>query len=122
MSGSKVSKTEVKNAADAAASMAHVFRDASMIAVERELDYINTELRKNVPLMYALSGFLKDDSLVALLEGRMGNTVAAADVASSRASGKGAFGVLRLSWKKWAHIQRETKLIILLLRISCNFP
>ena len=51
------------------------------------------------------------------------NTVAAADVASSPASGsQGAFGVLRLSWKKWAHIQRETKLIILLLRISCNFP
>ena len=75
MSGVKVSSREAKTALNSAATMAEVFRDAGSLALERELNFVCEELRKNEPLLYRLSGYLKDDSLVALLDGRMNATV-----------------------------------------------
>ena len=75
MSGERVSSREAKTALDSAAAMAVVFRDAGELALERELNFVCEELRKNEPLLYRLSGYLKDDSLVALLDGRMNATV-----------------------------------------------
>ena len=104
---------EAKAALESAGRMANVFRDACEIAVERELDYICGELRNNEPLLYRLSGYLKDDTLVALLDGRMNATVDDEDKALSRASGsRPTIGILRISWKKWDHIQKEQKLLI----------
>ena len=75
MSHSKVSSREARTASNSAATMAEVFRDAGELALERELKFVCDELRKNEPLLYRLSGYLKDDSLVALLDGRMNATV-----------------------------------------------
>ena len=75
MSGGKVSSREAKTALNSAATMAEVFRDAGELALERELNFVCEKLRKNEPLLYRLSGYLKDDSLVALLDGRMDATV-----------------------------------------------
>ena len=70
-----MSSREAKTALNSAATMAEVFRDAGELALERELNFVCEELRKNEPLLYRLSGYLKDDSLVALLDGRMNATV-----------------------------------------------
>ena len=105
MSGGKVSSREAKTALNSAATMAEVFRDAGTLALERELTFVCEELRKNEPLLYRLSGHLKDDSLVALLDGRMNATVARDNEGSS--SGKGSMpsnGVLRHAWKRWNYI------------------
>ena len=82
MSGGKVSSREAKTALNSAATMAEVFRDAGTLALERELTFVCEELRKNEPLLYRLSGYLKDDSLVALLDGRMDATVGRGDEGS----------------------------------------
>ena len=106
MSGGKVSSREAKTALNSAATMAEVFRDAGELALERELNFVCEELRKNEPLLYRLSGYLKDDSLVALLDGRMNATVGQDNGGSSRGKGsKPTSGVLRQAWKKWEHIQ-----------------
>ena len=75
MSGGKVSSREAKTALKSAGNMAEVFRDAGELALERELNFVCENLRKNEHLLYRLSGYLKDDSLVALLDGRMSATV-----------------------------------------------
>ena len=96
MSGGKVSSREAKAALNSAATMAEVFRDAGDLALERELNFVCEELRKNEPLLYRLSGYLKDDSLVALLDWRMNATVARAIEGSSSGKGsKPSNGVLR---------------------------
>ena len=75
MSGGRVSSREAKTALNSAANMAAVFRDAGELSLERELTFVCEQMRKNEPLLYRLSGYLKDDSLVALLDGRMNATV-----------------------------------------------
>ena len=107
MSGGKVSSREAKTALNSAATMAEVFRDAGELALERELNFVCEELRKNEPLLYRLSGYLKDDSLVALLDGRMNATVEQNGEALSREKNKNNQNgkVLRQAWKKWEHIE-----------------
>ena len=106
MSGGKVSSREAKTALNSAATMAEVFRDAGELALERELNFVCEELRKNEPLLYRLSGYLKDDSLVALLDGRMNATVHQENGGSSSGNGsKSKSGMLRQAWKKWEHIE-----------------
>ena len=101
MSGGKVSSREAKTALNSAATMAEVFRDAGDLALERELAFVCEELRKNEYLLYRLSGYLKDDSLVALLDGRMNATVGQDNVGSSSGKDpKPTSGVLRQAWKK----------------------
>ena len=70
-----MSSREATTALNSAANMAEVFRAAGELALERELNFLCEQLRKNEPLLYRLSGYLKDDSLVALLDGRMNATV-----------------------------------------------
>ena len=53
------------------AGMATQFQAAAEIAVEREIDSISDKLRANHALMYSLSSYLKDDTICALLEGRL---------------------------------------------------
>ena len=84
MSGGKVSSREAKTAFNSAATMAEVLRDAGELALEREFHFVCEELRKNQPWLYRLSGYLKDDSLVALLDGRMNATVGQDNGGSSR--------------------------------------
>ena len=79
-----MSSREAKTALNSAANMAAVFRDAGELSLERELTFVCEQLRKNEPLLYRLSGYLKDDSLVALLDGRMNATVEQNDEALSR--------------------------------------
>ena len=129
MSGGKVSSREAKTALNSAATIADVFRDAGTLALERELTFVCEELRKNEPLLYRLSGYLKDDSLVALLDGRMDATVAQDNEGSSSGKGsKPSNGVLRQAWRKWEHIQEFTRFLICLLRaawgleINSDFP
>ena len=119
MSGGKVSSREAKTALNSAATMAEVFRDAGDLALERELNFVCEELRKNEPLLYRLSGYLKDDSLVALLDGRMNATVGQESAALSNGKGsKPTSGVLRQAWKKWEHIEGVTAFLICLLRAA----
>ena len=40
-------------------------------AAEAEISYVTSRFRGNLPLLYAVSGLMKSDSLVALLDGRM---------------------------------------------------
>ena len=84
MSGGRVSSREAKTALNSAANMAAVVRDAGEFSLERELNFVCEQLRKNEPLLYRLSGYLKDDSLVALLDGRMNATVEQKNEALSR--------------------------------------
>ena len=84
MWGGKVSSREAKTALKSAGNMAEVFRDAGELPIERELDYVCEQLRDNEVLLYRLSGYLKDDALVALLDGRMNATVGNYDEALSR--------------------------------------
>ena len=122
MSGWKVSSREAKTALNSAATMAEVFRDAGELALERELNFVCEELRKNEPLLYRLSGYLKDDSLVALLDGRMNATVGQDNGGSSRGKGsKPTSGVLRQAWKKWEHIEGVTAFLICLLRAAWGY-
>ena len=88
MAMSKVSSREAKTALNAAASMASVFRDAGELAKERELQFVIEKLSENDTLLFRLGGFLKDDSLIALLDGRMNATVQQDDGGSG--SGKGS--------------------------------
>ena len=119
MPGAKVSSREAMAALESAVCMAEVSRDAGELAVERELDYICTELRKNEPLLYRLSVYLKDDSLVALLDGRMNATVGRVnEVFSSGKCSKPSNGVLRQAWRKWEHIQEFTRFLVCLLRAA----
>ena len=105
MSGGKVSSREAKTAVNSAATMGEVFRDAGELALERELNSVCEELRRNEPSLYSLSGHLKDDSLVALLDGRMNATVGRGYESSSNGkSSKPSNGVLRQAWRKWEHI------------------
>ena len=106
MTHGKVSSREAKTALNSAATMVGVFRDAGELALERELNFVCEQLRKNEPLLYRLSGYLKDDSLVALLDGRMNATVEQNNEGSNRGKGpKPTNGVLRQAWKKWEHIE-----------------
>ena len=75
MAMSKVGSREAKTALNAAASMATIFRDAGELAKERELQFVIQKLSENDSLLFRLSGFLKDDSLIALLDGRMNATM-----------------------------------------------
>ena len=119
MSGGRVSSREAKTALNSAANMAAVFRDAGELSLERELAFVCEQLRKNEPLLYRLSGYLKDDSLVALLDGRMNATVGQENGGSSRGKGsKPTSGVLRQAWKKWEHIEGVTAFLICLLRAA----
>ena len=120
MSGGKVSSREAKTALKSAGNMAEVFRDAGELALERELSFVCEELRKNEPLLYRLSGYLKDDSLVALLDGRMNATVEQNNEALSRGKTqtKQITKVLRQAWKKWEHIEVVPAFLICLLRAA----
>ena len=119
MSGVKVSSREAKTALNSAATMAEVFRDAGELALERELNFVCEKLRKNEPLLYRLSGYLKDDSLVALLDGRMSATVEQNNGGANREKGsKPTSKVLRQAWKKWEHIEGVTAFLICLLRAA----
>ena len=71
----KVSSREAKTALNAATSMAEVFRDAGELSRQREIKFVCEQLRNNEDLLFRLSGYLKDDSVVALLDGRMHATV-----------------------------------------------
>ena len=114
-----MSSREAKTALNSAATMAEVFRDAGELALERELNFVCEELRKNEPLLYRLSGYLKDDSLVALLDGRMNATVQKDDEGSgSGKSPKPASAVVRQAWKKWEHIEGSTAFLICLLQAA----
>ena len=114
-----MSSREAKTALNSAATMAEVFRDAGELALERELNFVCEELRKNEPLLYRLSGYLKDDSLVALLDGRMNATVGQESAALSHGKGsKPTIGVLRQAWKKWEHIDGATAFLNCLLRAA----
>ena len=84
MSGGKVSSREAKTALNAAASMAEIFRDAGELAKERELQFVIQKLSENESLLFRLSGFLKEDSLIALLDGRMNATVEQNNEGSNR--------------------------------------
>ena len=120
MSGGRVSSREAKTALNSAANMAAVFRDAGELSLERELAFVCEQLRKNEPLLYRLSGYLKDDSLVALLDGRMNATVEQNnEVLSSETSKTKQFtNVLRQAWKKWEHIEVAQAFLISLLRAA----
>ena len=120
MSGGRVSSREAKTALNSAANMAAVFRDAGELSLERELTFVCEQLRKNEPLLYRLSGYLKDDSLVALLDGRMNATVEQNDEALSREKNKNNQNgkVLRQAWKKWEHIEGSQAFLISLLRAA----
>ena len=119
MSGGRVSSREAKTALNSAANMAAVFRDAGELSLERELTFVCEQLRKNEPLLYRLNGYLKDDSLVALLDGRMNATVGQDNGGSSRGKGsKPTSGVLRQAWKKWEHIEGSQAFLISLLRAA----
>ena len=114
-----MSSREAKTALNSAANMAEVFRDSGELALERELNFVCEKLRKNEPLLYRLSGYLKDDSLVALLDGRMNATVEQNNEGSN--GGKGptpTSQVLRQAWKKWEHIEGVTAFLISLLRAA----
>ena len=101
-----MSSREAKTALNSAANMAEVFRGAGELAPEPELNFVCEKLRKNEPLLYRLSGYLKDDSLVALLDGRMNATVERKNEGSNREKGsKPTSKVLRQAWKKWEHIE-----------------
>ena len=85
--------------------MASVFRDAGELAKERELQFVIQKLSENDTLLSRLGGFIKDDSLIALLDGRMDATVGQEGGALSRGGGpKPTGGVLRQAWKTWEHI------------------
>ena len=120
MSGGRVSCREAKTALNSAANMAEVFRDKCELALERELNFVVEQLRKNEPLLYRLSGYLKDDSLVALLDGRMNATVEQNDEALSieKNKTKQMTKVLRRAWKKWEHIEGSHAFLISLLRAA----
>ena len=120
MSGGRVSCREAKTALNSAANMAEVFRDKCELALERELNFVCDQLRKNEPLLYRLSGYLKDDSLVALLDGRMNATVEQNDEALSieKNKTKQMTKVLRRAWKKWEHIEGSHAFLISLLRAA----
>ena len=105
MSGGKVRSREAKTALNSAANMADVFRDAGELALERELNFICEQLRNNEPLLYRGGGYLNDDSLVALLEGRMNATVEHNNEGGNREQGSTPnCKVLRQAWKKWEQI------------------
>ena len=111
MAMSRVSVREAKTALNQAASMATVFRDASELALEREISFVIEKLREIGPLL---------DSLVALLGGRMNATVQQEEEeASSRAgSSQQNSGVMRQAWKKWEHIEGMTAFLNRLLRAA----
>ena len=75
MAMSKVGSREAKTALNAAASMAEIFRDAGELAKERELQFVIQKLSEHDSLLFRLSGFLKEDSLIVLLDGRMNATM-----------------------------------------------
>ena len=120
MSGGRVSSREAKTALNSAANMAAVFRDAGELSLERELAFVCEQLRKNEPLLYRLSGYLKDDSLVALLDGRMNATVEQNNGAlgSEKDKTKQTTKVLRQVWKKLEHIEMAPAFLICLLRAA----
>ena len=79
--------------------MATQFQAAAEIAVEREIDFIPDKLRANHALMYSLSSYLKDDTLCALLEGRLsGEAKALSPAAKDKDSPKKAQKI-RVGWK-----------------------
>ena len=119
MAMSKVSSREAKTALNAAASMASVFRDAGELAKERELKFVCEQLSNNETLLFRLSGLLKDDSLIALLDGRMNATVQKDDEGpGSGKSPKPASAVVRQAWKKWEHIEGATSFLNRLVRAA----
>ena len=72
--------------------------------MEREIEFISDKLRANHALMYSLSSYLKDDTLCALLEGRLsGEAKALSPAAKDKDSPKKAQKI-RVGWKKWRHL------------------
>ena len=115
----KVGAREAKTALNSAATMAEVLRDAGELAKERELQFVMQKLSENDSLLFRLSGFLKEDSLIALLDGRMNATMQKYDEGSGRVKGpKPASAVLRQAWKKWEHIEGSTTCLNSLLRAA----
>ena len=120
MAMSKVSSHEAKTALNAAASMAEVFRDAGELAKERELKFVCEQLSNNETLLFRLSGLLKDDSLIALLDGRV-ERHRATRLWGFRQWTKGSkptSGVLRQAWMKWEYIDGVTAFVHRLLRAA----
>ena len=115
MSGAKASSKDLKKAEQEAKQMAAMFHSATEIGVERELEYITGELRKNLPMMYRLSGFLKDDTLCALLDGRMSSAESALSPPAKKARQS---VVLRATWRKWTHVTEERSFVMRLYRAA----
>ena len=73
-------------------------------ASEREIAYVCDELRKNIPLLYSLSGLLKSDSLVSLLDGRMKKQLDVKKEQDSALSQKPVHRVIPLKVTKFKHL------------------
>ena len=73
-------------------------------ASEREIAYVSAELRKNVPLLYSLSGLLKSDSLTSLLDGRMKAQLDEKKEQDSASSQKPVHRVIPLKTTKFKHL------------------
>ena len=66
-----MSKRSLENSEESANQVIHGFAQTIDASFQAEIQYIVGELQKNKGLTYTLSGLLKNDSLVALLDGRL---------------------------------------------------
>jgi hypothetical protein len=104
-----LNSTEKKKQDKAAAEVIASFGNAIDEAFASEIQYIVSELQKNKPLTYTLSGLLKKDSLVALLDGRL--QAASAAASSQRPARADVVRRLRSTATRFRHIL-ETKGVV----------
>ena len=107
-------KREQKRLDDQAETMMQSFSAAVDGAFETEVAYISDQLRKNKALAYTISGLLKNDTLAALLDGRL--RAAHSQAADGAATKTEAPKKLRAGAKKWAHLKRQVALIVEILK------
>ena len=88
--------------------MLAAFNDVMDETVEVELKYVSEALRKNVSLLYTLSGLIKQDALVSLLDGR-GRQVHEARIAEEASTVKVL--QLRRSASKWKDLKLQPAVI-----------
>ena len=74
---------------------------------QAEVGYIVSELQKNKTLTYQLAGLMKNDSLVALLDGRLSTS----DAASSQGVASSVVKKLRASATKFKHLKQTPAVI-----------
>ncbi len=82
--------------------MVESFGQAQQEAAEVELAYVTQELRKNPAAMYTISSLLKNDNLVALLDGRLQGCPKATPSKVTN---------LRVAYKKFKHLTKTKGLI-----------